>query len=85
LEETLLKKGFFQAIFRKLLKVFGNREPLWRGFKGKALFQKGFPLNLMTLPTGERGTGSSCGRGAGLYEDEPDMVPEDEPDWMPEC
>jgi hypothetical protein len=29
LEETLLKKGFFQAIFLKLLKVFGNREPLW--------------------------------------------------------
>jgi hypothetical protein len=55
LEETLLKKGFFQAIFLKLLKVFGNREPLWRGFKGKTLFQKGFPLNLMTLPlAGER-------------------------------
>jgi hypothetical protein len=50
LEETLLKKGFFQAIFLKLLKVFGNREPLWRGFKGKTLFQKGFPLKLMTLP-----------------------------------
>jgi hypothetical protein len=44
LEETLLKKGFFQAIFPKLLKVFGNREPLWRGSKGKTLFQKGFPL-----------------------------------------
>jgi hypothetical protein len=44
LEETLLKKGFFQAIFRKLLKVFG------KGFKGKTLFQKGFPLELMTLP-----------------------------------
>jgi hypothetical protein len=49
LEETLLKKGFFQTIFPKLLKVFGNREPLWRGFKGKTLFQKGFPLKLMTL------------------------------------
>jgi hypothetical protein len=45
-----LKKGFFQAIFLKLLKVLGNREPLWRGFKGKTLFQKGFPLKLMTLP-----------------------------------
>jgi hypothetical protein len=44
LEETLLKKGFFQAIFPKLLKVLGNRDPLWRGFKGKTLFQKGFPL-----------------------------------------
>jgi len=42
LEETLLKKGFFQAIFPKLLKVFG------KGFKGKTLFQKGFPLELMT-------------------------------------
>jgi hypothetical protein len=52
LEETLLKKGFFQAIFPKLLKVLGNREPLWRGFKGKTLFQKGLPLNLMTLPQG---------------------------------
>jgi hypothetical protein len=51
LEETLLKKGFFQAIFPKLLKVFGNREPLWRGFKGKNLFQKGFLLKLMTLPS----------------------------------
>jgi hypothetical protein len=51
LEETLLKKGFFQAIFPKLLKVSGNRDPLWRGFKGKTLFQKGFPLKLMTLPT----------------------------------
>jgi hypothetical protein len=56
LEETLLKKGFFQAIFPKLLKVLGNREtlwrrePLWREFKGKTLFQKGFPLKLMTLP-----------------------------------
>jgi hypothetical protein len=50
LEETLLKKGFFQTIFLKLLKVFGNRDPLWRGFKGKTLFQKGFPLELMTLP-----------------------------------
>jgi hypothetical protein len=50
LEETLLKKGFFQAIFPKLLKIFGNRDPLWRGFKGKNLFQKGFPLELMTLP-----------------------------------
>jgi len=38
LEETLLKKGFFQTIFPKLLKVFG------KGFKGKTLFQKGFPL-----------------------------------------
>jgi hypothetical protein len=38
LEETLLKKGFFQAIFPKLLKVLG------KGFKGKTLFQKGFPL-----------------------------------------
>ena len=36
LEETLLKKGFFQAIFRKLLKVFG------KGFKGKNPFPKGF-------------------------------------------
>jgi len=44
LEETLLKNGFFQAIFPKLLKVFG------KGFKGKTLFQKGFPLKLMTLP-----------------------------------
>jgi len=44
LEETLLKKGFFQAIFPKFLKVLG------RGFKGKTLFQKGFPLKLMTLP-----------------------------------
>jgi hypothetical protein len=43
LEETLLKKGFFQAIFRKFLKVFG------KGFKGKTLFQKGFPLELMTF------------------------------------
>jgi hypothetical protein len=43
LEETLLKKGFFQAIFPKLLKVLG------KGFKGKTLFQKGFPLDLMTL------------------------------------
>jgi hypothetical protein len=42
LEETLLKKGFFQAIFLKLLKVLGNREPLWRGFKGKNPFPKGF-------------------------------------------
>jgi hypothetical protein len=41
LEETLLKKGFFQAIFPKLLKVFG------KGFKGKTLFQKGFPLKLV--------------------------------------
>jgi hypothetical protein len=49
LEETLLKKGFFQAIFPKLLKVLGNREPLWRGFKGKTLLQKGSPLKLMTL------------------------------------
>jgi len=40
LEETLLKKGFFQAPFQKLLKVFG------KGFKGKTLFQKGFPLKL---------------------------------------
>jgi len=36
LEETLLKKGFFQAIFPKLLKVFG------KGFKGKNPFPKGF-------------------------------------------
>jgi hypothetical protein len=49
LEETLLKKGFFQAIFLKLLKVLGNRDPLWQGFKRKTLFQKGFPLKLMTL------------------------------------
>jgi hypothetical protein len=42
LEETLLKKGFFQAIFPKLSKVLGNREPLWRGFKGKNPFPKGF-------------------------------------------
>jgi hypothetical protein len=49
LEETLLKKGFFQAIFPKFLKVLGNRDPLCRLFKGKTLFQKGFPLNLMTL------------------------------------
>jgi hypothetical protein len=52
LEETLLKKGFFQAIFPKLLKVFG------KGFKGKTLFQKGFPLKLMTLGTkGQRHKG----------------------------
>jgi hypothetical protein len=51
LEETLLKKGFFQAIFLKLLKVLG------KGFKGKTLFQKGFPLNLMTLPLLGRGRG----------------------------
>jgi len=44
LEETLLKKGFFQAIFPKLLKVLG------KGFKGKTLSQKDFPLKLMTLP-----------------------------------
>jgi hypothetical protein len=50
LEETLLKKGFFQAIFPKLLKVLGNRDPLWRGFKGKTFFQKGFPFKVMTLP-----------------------------------
>jgi hypothetical protein len=52
LEETLLKKGFFQTIFPKLLKVLG------KGYKGKTLFQKGFPLKLMTLPQrgrGERG------------------------------
>ena len=50
LEETLLKKGFFQAIFPKLLKVLG------KGFEGKTLFQKGFPLKLMTLPSkGEAG------------------------------
>jgi hypothetical protein len=36
LEETLLKKGFFQAIFPKFLKVFG------KGFKGKNPFPKGF-------------------------------------------
>jgi len=36
LEETLLKKGFFQAIFPKLLKVLG------KGFKGKNPFPKGF-------------------------------------------
>jgi hypothetical protein len=36
LEETLLKKGFFQAIFLKLLKVLG------KGFKGKNPFPKGF-------------------------------------------
>jgi hypothetical protein len=61
LEETLLEKGFFQAIFPKLLKVLGNREPLWRGFKGKTLFQKGFPLNLMTLfSKGARGIFDIC-------------------------
>jgi hypothetical protein len=60
LEETLLKKGFFQAIFPKLLKVFGNRELLWRGFKGKTLFQKGFPLKLMTLVF-ERGAAQTAG------------------------
>jgi hypothetical protein len=49
LEETLLKKGFFQAIFPKLLKV------LEKGFKGNTLFQKGFPLNLTTLPLERRG------------------------------
>jgi hypothetical protein len=49
LEETLLKKGFFQALFPKLLKVLG------KGFKGKTLFQKGFPLNLMTLSPEGRG------------------------------
>jgi len=43
LEETLLKKSFFHAIFPKLLKVLG------KGFKGKTLFQKGFLLKLMTL------------------------------------
>jgi hypothetical protein len=36
LEETLLKKGFFQTIFPKLLKVLG------KGFKGKNPFPKGF-------------------------------------------
>jgi hypothetical protein len=49
LEETLLKKGFFQAIFLKLLKVLG------KGLRGKTLFQKGFPLKLMTLPLGGEG------------------------------
>jgi len=44
-----LEKGFFQAIFPKLFKVLG------KGFKGKTLFQKGFPLELMTLPLGGRG------------------------------
>jgi len=38
LEETLLKKGFFQAIFLKLLKVL-------KGFKGESPFEKRvFPL-----------------------------------------
>jgi len=45
LEETLLKKGFFQAIFPKLLKVFGNREPLWRGLRGKPFSKRVFPLS----------------------------------------
>jgi len=36
LEETLLKKGFFQAIFPKLLKVLG------KGVKGNNPFPKGF-------------------------------------------
>jgi hypothetical protein len=63
------EKGFLQAIFLKLLKVLGNREPLWRGFKGKTLFQKGFPLKLMTLPLWGEGTaGSSCGRVRGHEE-----------------
>jgi hypothetical protein len=53
LEETLLKKGFFQAIFPKLLKVLG------KGFKGETLFQKGFPLNLMTLFIKGAGGGAS--------------------------
>jgi hypothetical protein len=39
LEETLLKKGFFQAIFPKLLKVLGNREPLW-SYKGRFLVRE---------------------------------------------
>jgi hypothetical protein len=52
LEETLLKKGFFQAIFPKLLKV------LRKGFKGKTLFQKGFPLKLMALPPRGEGEGA---------------------------
>jgi hypothetical protein len=54
LEETLLEKGFFQAIFLKLLKVLG------KGFMGKTLFQKGFPLKLITLPPGGRAE-SLCG------------------------
>ena len=49
LEETLLKKGFFQAIFPKLLKVLG------KGFKGKTLFQKGFPLNVNDIAPGGQG------------------------------
>jgi hypothetical protein len=65
LEETLLKKGFFQAIFPKLLKVLGNREPLWQWFKGKTLFQKGFPLKLMTLPCKQWGKRFPCEQNVG--------------------
>jgi hypothetical protein len=46
-----LKKGFFQAIFPKLLKVLGNREPLWRGFKGNNPFPKGCSPCQFTLAT----------------------------------
>jgi hypothetical protein len=65
LEETLLKKGFFQTIFPKLLKVLGNRDPLWRGFKGKTLLEKGFPLKLMTLSP--EGRGRKCAIWPRIY------------------
>jgi hypothetical protein len=38
LEETLLKKGFFQTIFPKLLKVLG------KGLRGKPFSKRVFPL-----------------------------------------
>jgi len=42
------EKGFLPSHFPKTFKSF------WKGVKGKTLFQKGFPLNLMTLhPKGE--------------------------------
>jgi len=45
LEETLLKKGFFQAIFRKLLKVLESRKSFRKGvLRGKPFFKRGFPL-----------------------------------------
>jgi hypothetical protein len=51
LEETLLKKGFFQAIFPKLFKSFG------KGVQGENPFPKGFSLKLMTLPKRGKGIG----------------------------
>jgi hypothetical protein len=66
LEETLLKKGFFQAIFPKLLKVLGNREPLWRGFKGKTLFQKGSPLKFSKLIGEQAGEHDDKNMGTGV-------------------